>query len=178
MHQFGLSRFKTIIIAFLFVFSHLVADEVVFVDHPPENFHPQMEVAGCFCKRDDRLLLLLRHPRKPQGNTWCLPGGKIQLNESPKHAVIREVREETGLCLASKSILPFDKVYIRFPNCDFVLHLFEVELEEQEVLSLNREESLDFRWVTISEALSMPLILGAEVYVKMFAKNEKLYAKS
>jgi 8-oxo-dGTP diphosphatase len=44
-------------------------------------------------------LLLLRHPQKPQGNTWGAPGGKIETGENPKEAVIREIREEIAVCL-------------------------------------------------------------------------------
>src|SRR6478609_2742296 len=44
---------------------------------------------------DDAGRLLLCQPR--QGHVlWGLPGGRIRANESPVHAVIRDVMEETG----------------------------------------------------------------------------------
>lgn len=36
--------------------------------------------------------------RQSQGHRlWCLPGGRIRQAESPVHAAVRDIREETGL---------------------------------------------------------------------------------
>ena len=42
-------------------------------------------------------LLLVRRGREPHRGRWSLPGGRIEADESPEAAVVREVREETGL---------------------------------------------------------------------------------
>lgn len=45
-----------------------------------------------------RVLLLLRGPTAPWlPNRWNLPGGKIELGESPHEAAMRELWEETNL---------------------------------------------------------------------------------
>ncbi len=48
----------------------------------------------------DRVLLC----RRPDGDTWNLPGGDVQGSEPPTDAVIREVREETGLEVAVEQL--------------------------------------------------------------------------
>ena len=68
----------------------------VFIE-PPEGFHPIVEAAGCYCEWSDKMLFLKRHPLKSQGNTWGIPRGKLEKNENPRMAVIREIREEVGL---------------------------------------------------------------------------------
>ncbi len=52
---------------------------------------------GAIIKDDeDRLLLVLRaHP--PGENLWSIPGGRVEPGETDAEAVVREVREETGL---------------------------------------------------------------------------------
>ena len=42
-------------------------------------------------------VLLIKRVRQPFQGIWALPGGRIELGESPESAVIREVREETGI---------------------------------------------------------------------------------
>jgi ADP-ribose pyrophosphatase YjhB (NUDIX family) len=45
---------------------------------------------------EGRLLLVLRG-REPARGCWSIPGGRVEPGESAQEAVIREVREETGL---------------------------------------------------------------------------------
>jgi len=45
---------------------------------------------------DGRVLLVLRG-RPPAAGTWTLPGGKVEMGETPEAAVVRELREETAL---------------------------------------------------------------------------------
>ncbi len=128
---------------------------------PPQGFSSQMEVAGCFCEYQGKLLFLLRSPQKPQGNTWCVPGGKLEKGEPPMHAVIREVKEETGIELREEALNYCRKVYIRFPGRDFVLHIYRTHLKNlPERLKIAPEEHSSYRWVTLEQACEMPLIPG------------------
>jgi mutator protein MutT len=42
-------------------------------------------------------ILLEKRKNEPGKGKWSLPGGKVELGESVKQTVIREVKEETGL---------------------------------------------------------------------------------
>ncbi|MEV6874117.1 NUDIX domain-containing protein [Amycolatopsis sp. NPDC051128] len=46
---------------------------------------------------DDGRLLLIRRANNPGSGQWSLPGGRVEPGESDETAVIRELREETGL---------------------------------------------------------------------------------
>jgi 8-oxo-dGTP diphosphatase len=52
----------------------------------------------CFIKNNDEILLLNRQ-KQPNMGLWNGVGGKIEANETPTDAIIRETYEETGLLL-------------------------------------------------------------------------------
>ncbi|WP_406074759.1 NUDIX hydrolase [Streptomyces virginiae] len=52
-----------------------------------------VSVAGAVLRKDGRLLAI----RRADNGTWELPGGVLELTESPEAGVRREVLEETGI---------------------------------------------------------------------------------
>lgn len=46
---------------------------------------------------DGNRLLLIRRATAPEIGRWSLPGGRVEHGETMAEAVVREVREETGL---------------------------------------------------------------------------------
>jgi 8-oxo-dGTP diphosphatase len=52
-----------------------------------------IELSGCLVLRDEKILLLYRKDKEH----WEVPGGKVQENESPTEAAVRETEEEIGV---------------------------------------------------------------------------------
>lgn len=61
---------------------------------------PKVDVRGVVL-RDDTILLV----RERTDGLWTLPGGWAEVSESPREAVTREVREETGWVVETKRVL-------------------------------------------------------------------------
>lgn len=54
--------------------------------------------AACLVTIDDHeRLLLVKRSVDPKKGWWCLPGGYMELQETPEEAGLRELAEETGL---------------------------------------------------------------------------------
>ncbi len=52
---------------------------------------------GAACIDGTGRLLLIQRRHAPAQGQWTLPGGRVEPGESAEQAVVREVREETGL---------------------------------------------------------------------------------
>lgn len=47
--------------------------------------------------QDDLKILLIQRDGEPYAGEWAMPGGFVDMDETPEHAAIRELEEETGL---------------------------------------------------------------------------------
>jgi 8-oxo-dGTP diphosphatase len=59
----------------------------------------------------DGRALLIRRGKEPLRGRWVVPGGTVELGETLEEAVVREVREETGLVVRPLGIVKvFDAI--------------------------------------------------------------------
>ncbi|MBS0647716.1 MAG: NUDIX hydrolase [Verrucomicrobia bacterium] len=135
---------------------------------PPKDFHPTVHVAGCFCEWQDKILYLKRHAEKPQGDTWGLPAGKLEKGEDSRTAAVREVQEEVGIQLNTDDLQEVVKLYIRLNNVDYVFTAFRARLLKTPKVQLDYDAHVEARWVTIEEALKLPLILGGKEILQVY----------
>lgn len=60
--------------------------------------------------RDGRVLLI-RRGKEPLRGRWLVPGGTVELGETLEEAVVREIREETGVEVMPGEVLTvFDRI--------------------------------------------------------------------
>ncbi len=67
-------------------------------------FAPLVAVA-VILQRDDGKILIVRRGENPGKGWWGLPGGYVETDETIEHALLREIREETGLELLLEEVL-------------------------------------------------------------------------
>ncbi|OOF31512.1 8-oxo-dGTP diphosphatase MutT [Salinivibrio proteolyticus] len=83
----------------------------------------------------DKIFITRRHADVHQGGKWEFPGGKIEANETPRQAVVRELREEVGI--NATDVSPFISLDFDFPDKAlsfdfFLVSRFEGEPQGQE----------------------------------------------
>lgn len=118
--------------------------------------YPQAPVAGVGAVVIEReRVLLVRRGQEPLLGEWSLPGGKVELGETLEEAIVREVREETGLAVQPIQILKaFDRIdrdttaRVRFHYVlvDFLCAVLPGAEEPQA-----RTDISDARWVPLQE---------------------------
>jgi 8-oxo-dGTP diphosphatase len=99
--------------------------------------------ALCFLERDGRVLMLEQHHR----SGWTLPGGLLNRGENAAQAVVREVREETGLDVEVG--LPFATLVA--PRSRRVDILFHVRVDRPVQVAAHGE-AIRAGWLTPDEA--------------------------
>jgi 8-oxo-dGTP diphosphatase len=60
---------------------------------------------GAVIKDDQGRLLLIKRGHEPGAGLWSLPGGRIEPGETDAEALVREMREETGLTVQAGALL-------------------------------------------------------------------------
>lgn len=98
------------------------------------------------------VLTVLRSARESNPNTWTFAGGKVERDESPSDALIRELQEELQL-IKIKKILPLHRYQTRAK--DFTYDTFIVLVNKEFIPELNWENS-GYAWTTI-DCLPSPL---------------------
>lgn len=95
------------------IYYEQVASEPEFLDWYHRQEHPEYAkpsltvdmVLMCYNKEEDQLkTLLIQRKGHPYRNSWALPGGFVNPNESTDDSVIRETKEETGVTIGSHNI--------------------------------------------------------------------------
>lgn len=117
---------------------------------------PVVGVDAAIFDDDGRLLLTCR----ADTGTWCMPGGAVDLGESPSEAAEREAVEETGLRVRTHTLIGvYDNR--RHPNhgAHQVYHLVFAATVTGGTLTTSHETT-DFAWCTEAEATSRPLFRG------------------
>lgn len=102
------------------------------------------------------ILLGLRSGEVLEPNTWSYPGGRIEPEEDPKGAAIRELREETNYRGPIKNIKMLRKFHDE--ENDFTYFTFIAEVPEKFEADTDWENN-EFRWFSI-DRLPRPMHFG------------------
>lgn len=91
---------------------------------PAKNLPPPDKivhvVAVALIDKDGRVLLAERPAGKKMAGLWEFPGGKVEFNETPEAALIRELKEELGIDTAESCLAPLTFASHRYDD----FHLF------------------------------------------------------
>jgi 8-oxo-dGTP diphosphatase len=112
-------------------------------------------------------ILLTKRNIEPYENFWCLPGGHIDNGEKAIDAVVREVKEETGLCFNPQFFDYFDEI---LPAIGFYAVVMIYVGEAAGEIDIQEDEVADIRWFHLEEALKLDLAFEHNKVLKRYSE--------
>jgi len=119
----------------------------------------------CMICNGDRVVVIDRQKRDWPGVTF--PGGHVEEGESFTDAVIREVREETGLAIRSPRLCGIKDWYE--DKCRYVVLLYKASVFEGELVSSDEGKVW---WADIDELPVLKLSLDMRDMLRVFADDD------
>jgi ADP-ribose pyrophosphatase YjhB (NUDIX family) len=130
---------------------------------------PVLGVGGVVFNNDH--VLLVRRGKEPGYGKWSIPGGAIELGETLKEGLLREIMEETGLQVEVGGMVEVvewvnrdenHRIKYHYVLIDFWCRCLSVEINPS-------SDALDARWVLFSEISNYDLpLVTLEVINKAF----------
>ncbi|MBA3530630.1 MAG: 8-oxo-dGTP diphosphatase [Ardenticatenales bacterium] len=100
------------------------------------------------------VLMMYRH-KEPNLGLWVAPGGKVELDESPRECALRELEEETGLRGTQILFRGLVTEISPLEHWQWLLFLYVVTEAEGEIREELREGRL--QWIPVAELASLPI---------------------
>ena len=112
---------------------------------------------GAVIKDDRGRLLLIKRGHAPGAGLWSLPGGRIEPGETDAEALVREMREETGLVIEAGQLIGT----VRRPAQDGgLLDIRDYAATVTGGTLRAGDDAADARWVAASELEILPITEG------------------
>ena len=111
-------------------------------------------VAAALIDPDGRVLIAQRPPGKAMAGLWEFPGGKIEPNETPETALIRELREELGITVKPDCLAPFTFASHAYANFHLLMPLYLCRRWEGIVTA---KEHGALKWIKPKDLSTLPM---------------------
>jgi len=131
------------------------------------TFEPKGEQVAILVTMGDFVLLVKVHRPVINDDTWELPAGGCDDNETPIKGACRELHEETGILVAADRLNKISTMSICPNRYVSNPHIFSVEITEEEFIkrAMHDDEILAVKLFSLTEIKAM--ILKNEIYVAL-----------
>jgi len=104
--------------------------------------------------RDGRVLLAQRPEGKAMAGLWEFPGGKVEPDETPEAALIRELHEELGIDTWRSCLAPLTFASHRYDDFHLLMPLFACRKWEGQP---HAKEGQALKWVRARDLRDYPM---------------------
>lgn len=116
--------------------------------------HIILVAAAAIIDGGNRVLLAERPAGKSLAGLWEFPGGKINNDETPEHALARELREELGIDVSPDDLSPLTFASHAYPDFHLLMPLFACRAWRGEPAP---REGQRLAWVAVDALTNYPM---------------------
>ena len=131
------------------------------VDHVSAVKSPTL-IAIAVVEQDDHFLIGRRAADVPLAGLWEFPGGKVEPNETPAQAAVRECQEEAGVGV--EAIETYSVQDFAYDHGQLRLHFFACRPIERMPIPIH-----PFRWVSRADMLQLEFPRANQVLLEQLA---------
>jgi ADP-ribose pyrophosphatase YjhB (NUDIX family) len=118
---------------------------------------PRIPCVGGIIRDKGGRLLLIQRGHDPDAGLWSLPGGRIEPGETDEQALVREIREETGLTVRAGPLLG---AVSRPGPGGSILDIRDYSATVTGGTLTAGDDAADARWVAPADVPGLPLTQG------------------
>lgn len=111
---------------------------------------------------DKGALLLVKRDREPARGLWSLPGGRVEAGETLREALVREVREETGIEIDVDGLIGVAERIVRDDDGAIAFHyvILDYACTPRGTEVTAGDDASEARWVPVGELSDLSLTAG------------------
>jgi 8-oxo-dGTP diphosphatase len=110
----------------------------------------RVDVAYCLIYNEETEQVLMVHNKDV--NTWSMPGGAVEDDETLEQAALREVKEETGLLVEINDVVAINECFFKRNNEHALFVTFRAKIIGGKISIENPNEISTITWVDILSA--------------------------
>ncbi len=133
---------------------------------------PVIYVAAAVLMQENGEILIAQRPKgKSMAGLWEFPGGKIEADETPEQALIRELQEELHITCSTEHMQPINFVSYDYGEFHLFMPFWLVTHWQGEVIP---QENQAIRWIKPTELENFPMPPADKPLISMI--NRYFYA--
>lgn len=125
--------------------------------------------------KEGKVLFLRRISKKWANGKLQLPGGHVEINESPSHSIIRESEEELGILISEENIKPLGTIFVKDKDSEYYAAQFLLlHPQDYEYKIIEIDKCSELVWVDINNMPDDVIDIFKIVIDKIVTQNKPI----